>query len=370
MLNYEYPPLGGGAANACKYILGELARKQIEVDLVTSAANDKFEQEKIGDTVTLYKLPVNKKDIHYWTQKEILSYTLKATKFMRRLMKDNHYDVCHAFFGIPCGAMAYLFKRRLSYIVSLRGSDVPGFNKRFSAEYVVLKPIIKEVWRRSASVVANSQGLKELALRSDPKRNIDIIYNGIDTAQFIPGSGGGDKVKILCVSRLIGRKGISHLIESAPIIKEKYNGKFEISIVGEGNLEQELRALSASLGADDVVSFAGYVEHSKLPEIYAGSDIFILPSMNEGMSNTVLEAMACGLPIITTDTGGTRELIKDNGIVLSEVSGAAIADAVLRLMTDDKARREMGRKSRELAEGLSWEKVAESYLRMYETIKL
>ena len=230
-----------------------------------------------------------------------------------------------------------------------------------------LKPIIKEVWRKAAAVVANSQGLKQLALETDPERKIDIICNGIGTAQFRPGSGGRDKIRILCVSRLIERKGISHLIESVPLIKEKHGNNFEILIVGEGNLEQELRSLSSSLGADDVVSFAGYIEHSRLPEIYASSDIFVLPSLNEGMSNTILEAMACGLPIITTDTGGTSELISDNGIVLRDVSSVSIADAVCRLIADNEVRRAMGNKSREIAEGMGWGKVAERYLDIYET---
>jgi len=78
----------------------------------------------IGNTINIYKLPVNKKDIHYWTQREIISYSWKAKKFIDKLIKEKEYDVCHAFFGIPCGAIAYLFRRKMPYIVSLRGSDV------------------------------------------------------------------------------------------------------------------------------------------------------------------------------------------------------------------------------------------------------
>ena len=65
MLNYEYPPLGGGGSNACKYILNEFAKNDIEVDLVTSSPSNVFETENIGNTINIYKLPVNKKDIHY-----------------------------------------------------------------------------------------------------------------------------------------------------------------------------------------------------------------------------------------------------------------------------------------------------------------
>ena len=143
MLNYEYPPLGGGGSNACKYILKEFAKKDLTVDLVTSSPSGTFETEKIGDTVNIYKLPVNKKSVHYWTQREIMTYSLRAHKFIKELLKENDYDLCHAFFGIPCGAIAYQFRKKMPYIVSLRGSDVPGFNKRFGIQYVFLTPIIK-----------------------------------------------------------------------------------------------------------------------------------------------------------------------------------------------------------------------------------
>jgi len=335
---------------------------------VTSSASSSFETAHIGDNVTIHKLAVGKKKIHYWTQREILTYSWKARRHVKRLMKEKEYDVCHAFFGIPCGAIAYLFRKKIPYIVSLRGSDVPGFNKRFSLQYLFLKPIIRRIWKQAGAVVANSEGLRTLAHETDPKREIDIIYNGIDTEQFKPDADRrvGDRLRILCVSRLIERKGVDHLIRSVPIVRERLGDVFEVVIVGEGNLETELKSLSGQLGVADLVDFKGYVPHERLPEIYDGSDIFVLPSKNEGMSNTVLEAMACGLPIVATDTGGTSELVKGNGIVLSDVDSGAIADGLARLISDRETRASMGRRSREIAESMSWSKVADQYFEIYE----
>ena len=364
MLNYEFPPLGGGAANACKYILKEMSRKGIEVDLVTSSSN-KFETEKIGETVNIYKLAIGKKNIHYWTQREILTYSWKARRFISGLIREKQYDLCHAFFGIPCGAIAYLYRKQLPYIVSLRGSDVPGFNQRFSFQYIFLKPIIRRVWRNAKAVIANSDGLKKLAQKTYPNCPIDIIYNGIDIEQFKPARNDKDKLRILCVSRLIERKGIDYLLRSIPPIKERFGNRFEVWIVGEGNLEQQLKGLSRQLGVADVVSFKGYIEHSRLPDIYASSDILVLPSLSEGMSNTILEAMACGLPIVTTNTGGSKELINGNGIIIPTGDAKGIADAISKLIEERSLRGKMGTKSRELATELSWATVAERYLEIY-----
>jgi glycosyltransferase involved in cell wall biosynthesis len=362
MLNYEYPPLGGGGSNACKYLLKEFAEKGLAVDLVTSSPSGVFETEKIEDTVRAYKLPVNKKSIHYWTQREIMTYSLKANRFIKKLMKENEYDLCHAFFGIPCGAIAYLFRNKIPYIVSLRGSDVPGFNKRFSLQYVFLTPIIKRVWKGAGAVIANSEGLRELALKSSPNQEIGVIRNGIDILAFEPHFETHDTLRVLCVSRLIERKGIRFLIEAIGMLK---NDRVELILVGEGNCEEELKELAKDLEVSDRVVFKGYMGHDRISDIYKESDLFVLPSLNEGMSNALLEAMASGLPVIVTDTGGTSELLDGNGVLVPMGDSSAIAEAVRGLMGEQGARRRMGAKSREIAERMGWGAVGEAYYELY-----
>ncbi|AKB29605.1 Glycosyltransferase [Methanosarcina siciliae T4/M] len=367
MLNYEYPPLGGGGSNACKYLLREMANKAIEVDLVTSSPSNIFETETIGDTVSIYKLPVNKKDVHYWTQREILSYSWKAKNFINNLLNENKYDLCHAFFGVPCGAIAYLFRKKIPYIVSLRGSDVPGFNNRFGFQYIFLKPLIKKVWDNAGVVVANSQGLKELALKTSPSQEIGVIYNGVDISEFEPDFSreDGSEIKIVCVSRLIKRKGINYLIEAVGKLKDK---QIQLTLVGEGNQEEELRKLVDDLKISDRVDFKGYVGHGQIAEIYRNSDIFVLPSLNEGMSNALLEALAAGLPVIVTDTGGTSELLDGNGALVPMGNSDAIAQAIRSFVDNPGKFRHMGLRSREIAEEMDWMRVGEAYLKLYEEL--
>ncbi len=370
MLNNEYPPLGGGGSNACKYILKEFAKKDIEVDVVTSSSSNTFETEKIGDTVSIYKLPINKKDIHYWTQGEIIAYSWKANKYIKKLMEEKEYDVCHAFFGIPCGAIAYLLRKKIPYIVSLRGSDVPGFNDRFGFQYVFLKPIIRTIWKRAGAVVANSKGLKELALLTSPDQEISVIYNGIDVSEFKPDlnrTNDGNGLRIVCVSRLIERKGIKYLIEAIGKLKNK---NIKLVLVGEGNQEEELKKLAQDLGISDIVDFKGYISHDNIADIYRNSDVFILPSLNEGMSNALLEGMASGLTVIVTDTGGTVELLDGNGIIIPMGDSDAIVEAIRRLMDHPDERKRMNMRSRQIAELMDWKAVGESYLKLYEDVMI
>ncbi|WP_406657592.1 glycosyltransferase family 4 protein [Methanolobus sp. ZRKC2] len=369
-LNYEYPPLGGGAANATYYILKEFSRENdIEIDLVTSSAGSEFEIEEMGAGVRIHKLPVNKNEIHYWTQKEILVYSWKAYRYAKKLdAKD--YDLIHTFFGFPCGAIAYLLKKDVPYIVSLRGSDVPGFNNRFSLQYVFLKPIIKKVWKSSDAVIANSKGLKELALKTDSDVNIGVIYNGIKLEEFNPElSESKDSVfTILTVARLIERKGIDDLIKAIAMLVKDNVTDIRLKIIGKGNMEASLKALSQELDVAEFVDFLEYVPHDKLPLHYSSSDVFVLPSKYEGMSNTVLEAMASGLPVIVTDTGGTAELVNGNGTIVPAKSPSELKGAIAKYYKNPDLKNEHGAKSRKIAEKLTWNEVMKGYLDVYRMV--
>ena len=249
MLNYEYPPLGGGAANATYYLLREFGKRDdLSVDLVTSSADDSFSEESPTQNIRIYRLPVGKKRLHYWTLAEILSYSFQARSLVKKL-DPKRYDLIHAFFGIPCGALAYNFRKQVPYIVSLRGSDVPGFNDRFSTQYLFLSPIINRVWRSAAAVIANSNGLRDLAHRTDPSIPIGIIYNGIDTREFTVRDTRSDgRIIVLTVARLIRRKGIEDLILAIPEVLKKCPD-LTIRIVGLGNLESELHQLAQKVRA-------------------------------------------------------------------------------------------------------------------------
>jgi len=359
MLNYEIPPLVGGAANATKYLLKEFAkRKDIEIDLITSSV-DKHKVVKFAPNITIHFLDINKLgNLHYQSNKDLLRYSWKAYKYAKSLMKKQSFDLCHAFFGIPCGYIA--MKLGLPYVVSLRGSDVPFYSKRFYwLDTLLFKRMSKKIWRNAKAVVANSDGLRNLALASSPAQKIAVIPNGIDTRLFTPvlSKKKSAKLQLISTGRLIERKGYAYLIEA--IAGDK---SVSLKLVGDGNLAGQLSALSSSKKAN--ATFLGKKDQAAVIKELQRADVFVLPSMNEGMSNSVLEAMACGLPIITTDVGGSAELISDNGFIVEKTSSSSIRSA-LEKYKDARLLAVHGKASRKLALKMSWASVAGAYNEVY-----
>jgi glycosyltransferase involved in cell wall biosynthesis len=376
MLNNEYPPIGGGTATANYYVIREMAARGINVDLVTSTpASNRYEVEELSPTATVYRIPINNKNPHYQSERELLTYIYRGFFFVRTLYRGDEpkYDLCHAWSGLPAGALALLlkWKRNLPYIVGLRGSDVPGYDIRYKWLYPFLSPGLHAIWQGALALTSNSYELRSLALKFRPRDAIDVIPNGVDLARFQPaelGDKGTDEVfNILCVARLVERKGIDDLINAVAILCQKRKN-FKVTIVGRGDKETEFRNKIAQSGLESCIELKGAVLHADMPAIYKAADLFVLPSLNEGMSNAVLEAMAAGLPVIVTYTGGTAEMLRGNGIVIPKQAPDAIARGILEIWDNYDLRRTMGNRSRSIAETMIWERVADNYVDLYERV--
>lgn len=371
-MNYEYPPLGGGAANANAYLLKAYANNpDISVDLITSSPDSEEHIITISDRIHVYTLPVGKTAVtlHHQSQKELLTYSYRAYKLASQFLQKNEYDVVHAFFGIPCGVVAMVLKKKykVPYLVSLRGADVPGYSERFSLIYTFLTPLTKKVWYDAKKVVSNSQGLKELALRSAPEQAISVIPNGVDTEKFSLGAVSSEEWIITAgATRLTERKGLHLIIEALPeLALLQPNIMFEI--MGDGSATESLQQLAKDLGVERHVRFLGRIDASETTSYYQRARVFVLPSANEGMSNALLEALACGLPVVVTDTGGSSELVEEgvNGFIIAR-EASAIVEALKKLLNNEALRIQMGGESRVRAEQQSWHSVADQYVELYQ----
>jgi glycosyltransferase involved in cell wall biosynthesis len=377
MLNYEFPPVGGGGGQAHLALLHQYAnRPELSVDVLTCAPEPGVREEEFAANVSLRRVGIHKRNLHLWRRGEVLEWLFRATPHYRGMLQQEHYDLVHAFFGFPTGWLCYRTAQRLPYIVSLRGSDVPGANARLKLDYRILGPLVfKPIWKKAAVLVACSEGLKARALRFLPSAQVEVIPNGVDLERFHPTDAGArverpesPVLRLVTVGRLSVTKRVPLLIEAIELLSRR-GGNVHLTIIGGGALEAELRRLLAEKNLRGIVTLAGRQDADRMPEIYRGHDAFVSASMQEGMSNAMLEAMASGLPIVTTRCEGVDELIGDNGIIVDEPPPAALAAALERLAGDATLVKTMSAAARRRAEHFSWPAAADAYLRLYAKVK-
>ena len=372
MINYEFPPIGGGGGNVTYYISKNLAMRGHSVHVITSRFKSLPKHEKI-DGFEVHRVPVLRKSANVCGIHEMLTYIVSAGIYSLRFVKRFKPDIIHVFFGIPSGPVAYLLKKSYGfpYVLFLGGRDVPRPHPDppfYRLVYGILMPVIKSIWGNSGAVVACSSGLRNMALKADPSANIQVIPDGVDLSKFRSSERKPDPdvVKILAIGRLIPRKGFDCLIRSLPKAVEMSERDFCVEIVGDGPQRNELIHIAERLGVSGKVSFAGTVPYERLAEKYQQADIFVLSSLAEGMPLVVLEAMASGLPIISTRVQGIDELVKRNGCLFAARDHLALSRHLAYMVNNGKIRLEMGRQSSEIIKRYDWSNITEEYLHLYE----
>jgi len=372
MFDNEFPPLGGGTGIVNYHLLKFFNTiPDVWVDLVTaSRSRCGVENEKFGDRISIHRVPVNNKNIHHASNRELLAYTYRALTHSRRLLRRQYYDLSFAFSTVPAGAISYALQTtaKLPYLVSLQGPDVPGFEARYDYLYPFLKPVIKRIWSRAAIVTATSQYHQQLANSTLPGLKVSVVFNGVDATVFRPSDehSEADGINILCVGRLIERKGQEYLLRAFARLRPKLKVPSKLTLVGTGDTEASLRSLTEDLLIVDNVDFVGAVSGEKMPKVFKKGDIFVLPSQNEGMSIALLEAMACGLPVVVTNTGGTAELVQENvnGFVVPWADIQALTEHLFLLVKDRQLRQRFGEASRQTAMKFSWIAMSQRYLEL------
>ncbi len=360
-INHEYPPIGGGGANACSFLTKELSGMGNNLTIVTS----RFEKLPLQETLDrrkIFRVKALRKKKEKSTFLEMFTFLISAFLTVRKEIKRTKYDICFIFFGIPSGPIGWYInkKYKIPYIIRIGGGDIPGAQKRFKFLYKILERPLKHIWQNSGRIIVNSEGLEKRARNFFDCEKIQVITNGVDYDYFCRKPVEKNKgIELLFVSRLLEGKGLQYIIPELKKIQKEFSGDIHLSIVGDGPYRNELVNITKESGAEDLVSFHGTQSKEKLLTYYSSADIFILPSKSEGMPNVVLEAMAMELPIIITPCEGSKELVLDNGIIAEYKDFAA---AIVRLCKDSELRERMGKRSRELIEkNFHWKQIACQY---------
>ncbi len=288
----------------------------------------------------------------------------------------------HAYMATPDGYVGLLVRERfqLPLVVSLLGSDInvyPGWSK-------VSRKLTKRVLLEADKVIAVSEALKLAAIDlARPMKEIDVVYMGCETERFVHNNEARDEIRrdlaiptdspvLIFIGQISEAKGAFDLLKAFRIAKA-INPSLHLIFIG--NIEDH-RSLERKLHEDipeQDLHFVGAQNPREIPRWLSSADIFVLPSLYEGLPNVVIEAMSCEKPVISTKEGGIPEIVEDgkNGILINGGDIRALSKAISDLVADSQRRKQMAKEGRRVVErNFSWRNSAQSVRHIYEDVLL
>jgi glycosyltransferase involved in cell wall biosynthesis len=363
MLNYEYPPIGGGASPITRELSEALARDGHAVDVVTMGYRKlPFREDLLDGRLRVFRVPALRASPVRAVTVEMSSYILSALPVALALAARHRYDLIHAHFLMPTGVLAAALKRLtgLPLVVTIHGSDVPGYNPdRFKRGHRLLAPLWRQIVQRADAIISPSHYLSGLLQRGADVA-VDVIPYGFQRPDPAPAPRGR---RILFASRLFPRKGAQHMLQALQGID--LTG-WEVVIAGDGPMLAPLQEQARQLGID--VLFPGFLKGQALQTLYQSSAIFVFPSLHDNFPVVLLEALSAGCAIITNNVTGMPEVVGEAGVLVKPHDIAGLRAAIQGLM-DDEARREgLGELARRRLESFAWERILGQHLEIYRRV--
>ena len=326
-----------------------------------------------------YAFPSKYENVAYGQFKKTTFYPLKmllyiANEFWTTLLVSlrTRPAVINAHWLIPQGFVAVLVAPLIGAktIVSIHGSDVFTLNGKY------MRKVKRFVLQRANMVITNSSATQTKCTELWPGREYPVIPMGVDVGKFAAPRRKHDGFSILFVGRLAPNKGVRYLCEAVALLREQYRD-MHLDIVGDGPERAGLEQFIADNGLQGTVAFAGWVQPAELPECYARANAFVGPSVEdergtrEALGLVFAEALAAGVPVVTTDGGGIKDIVQDkvNGLVVPQRDARAIADALAYLHDHPREAIAMGERGRTMVrEKFSWGSVVERYNDVFDKL--
>lgn len=377
LVNAFFHPYKGGTEKHM-YELGRRVAKKEDVFVYTSRlentkAREDLEGMKIYRTeARLYKMPL--------IYPPPLALAPNVKKEIAALDKKFDFDIFHLHgrwypdFGFVA---KYAKKKKKLFMMTLHNARPVGISPTITTLGTFYDAVYgKKLLKAADRIIAVCRFVKEdIAKYGIDKAKIEVIHNGVDTEFFKPSKKTfkekyADKFDTLFVflGRLIPQKGLPYLIDAMAEVAKEYP-KTGLLIVGKGKEKSKLERRVRRLALDKNVIFPGFIPEEQLPHVYSSADVYVLPSLWEVLPISLLEASACGAPLLASDAGGNPEVIENgvNGFIFKRGDTKALAQKMRTLIGDPKMRRKMGRESRRMAmKKFDWELIAKKTLKYYQ----
>jgi glycosyltransferase involved in cell wall biosynthesis len=370
LTDYFLPHLLGGTERVVYEISKRMIKRGHEVTVLTLNAHGhkEFSRER---AIGIHRIPAISLTKLVGAQLTVSPHSLTEAN---RILKQIQPDIIHAhnlYFNLTAVAPFVKRWRHLPLVTTLHLPKV-RYGRAILDGIISLyqRTVCEFIVRSSDKLTAVSKSVLKHAIEDlkVPWSKISIIPNGVDTNAYVPSNRRSENTVITYVGRLIGNKGPQYLIQAAPRILRSHP-EVHIHIVGEGPLKTYLVKQVASEKLENNVHFFGNVSDT-IP-ILQETSIFVRSSLTEGMSLAVLEAMACGLPVVASNVEGNAEIVENNitGFLVPPADPGALVEAVEYLLNNPKIAMEMGRRARKKTEkSYDWQKIADLTLEIYSSL--
>lgn len=368
---HEFPPIGGGASTALDILTQNLAAHGHDVLVLTIGPSDEFTgfhhflHRQVISLGNIRKNPFCPSLLEF-----LKSYLLLRFKSPRFLNAFNP-DCIIAFFAFPSGhaLLPYIKKKKIPFVVSIRGVDAPGFHEdRLKGLVQRFIPfLVKPVLELATLVYTNGKHLKELIEKNIPPLKCLInLPNGVSLPANLPEKKIHFKsLNIIFVGQFISRKRIVETLKGVLLFARQTSEKIVFTLVGAGELESSLQSIALEAPSNLLIIFKGYISRSDLFLLYREQHVMMHLSQDEGVSNTFLEGLAHGLAFLSSPNVVYEMENLENfpGKILTSFSPEEIAHNLKDLFSDPKKLYDLFKISSNYAENFSWEKHTQSFLK-------
>lgn len=289
------------------------------------------------------------------------TFNLTVPGFYRSRLADANFDlIIENLNKIPFFLPALVKDRPILALVHhLFGTTVFRETNPVFASYVYLtERIIPYVYRSCDFEVVSESTMAELKRMGIPSGQMEVVNNGIDLDLFSGGDAMDKKsgTSVIYLGRLKRYKNVDRLIQAMISVHAELSD-VRLTIVGEGDHYEALKALTVQLGLHDIITFTGFVSDNEKVRLLRGADVAAFPSDKEGWGLSVIEANVCYTPVVATDVPGLRDAVVDQetGILIPLGDTTALADALILLLKDDTLRTQMAQKAADRAVGFTWD---------------
>jgi glycosyltransferase involved in cell wall biosynthesis len=337
-------------------------------------------QAKIGHSVTVYTSSAEGRP----SEETIDGYHVMRFKPMLKLYGNkiqpgilltllahrNEYDIVHAHSHMHFTTNVCAFARKfISVPLVITNHGLMSQTAPKWLNDIFLPTVGKWTFSAADMVICYTEEEKAIivGLGIDPAK-VRVIHNGIDTSLFHPDAKKKRTGRILWVGRYVPGKCVDDLVEAFALVSRTYPHLL-LQMVGEGPLKGLIKEKVHRLGLDDRVEMCEFVPNAKLPALYRSSDMFVLPSMTEGVPRTLLEAMACGVPVVCTNLPQLAPILEGCGLQVPVNNAKELAAAITRLVDDVQMADTLGEAGRaKVHRDYSWEDTVQKTIMLYREI--